>query len=381
MLPFRKILCPTDFSEPSYEAIKAAGELASHFESELCLLHVVSPVPVVPMGAEPSAFNIPLYEQELEASSKRSLEEMIHQLEWKELKVRLIVLRGNAADEIVRTADEENADLIVIATHGRTGLDRLIFGSVAEKVVRLAKCPIFTVASQPLKDEGEEGHPEKGELTMSTTEMKSPEEKSEKKKAYQEKIETQLKEWGARIEELKAKAEMSRTELKVKYQKQIEDLRVKQEVVQQKLRQLKESGAETWEGLRTGIEKSLGELKGSLDSTISTFKEKGGEAAERVLRKKEDYVRKMEAELKKWGHKIDILKAKAEKSKVEAKITYLKQIEELRAKQESVKQKVHDLKESGDEAWREIRKGVDKAVGEMKEAFRRAKSKLQKKQK
>ena len=55
MLPFKQILCPTDFSEPSYEAIKAAGEIAFHFGSELSILHVVSPVPVVTMGSEASA--------------------------------------------------------------------------------------------------------------------------------------------------------------------------------------------------------------------------------------------------------------------------------------------------------------------------------------
>jgi hypothetical protein len=126
------------------------------------------------------------------------------------------------------------------------------------------------------------------------------------------------------------------------------------------------------------MEKSLGELKGSLDSTISTFKEKGGEAAERVLRKKEDYVQKMEVQLKKWGLKIDILKAKAEKSKAEAKITYLKQIEELRAKQESVKQKVHDLKGSGDEAWEDFKKGVEDAFGDMKKSLKQAASRFKK---
>src|SRR3972149_1705749 len=85
--PFTRILCPTDFSEPSYEAIKAASELASHFESELCIVHVISPVPI-PMGAEPSAFNVSLYEQELEVSSKRSLEEVFKKLESKDLKAR-----------------------------------------------------------------------------------------------------------------------------------------------------------------------------------------------------------------------------------------------------------------------------------------------------
>ena len=368
MLPFKKILCPTDFSEPSYEAIKAAGELAFHFGSELCVLHVVSPVPLVPVGGEPSGFNVSLYERELEASSKGSLEEIINQMEWKDLKVRLIVLRGNAADEIVRTSEEENADLIVIATRGRTGWDRLIFGSVAEKVVRLAKCPVLTVTSQT----------EKGELPMATTDIKSPEEKSEKKKAYQEKIEAQLKEWGTKIEEAKAKAETSKAELKMKYEKQIEDLRVKQEVVQQRLRELKESGEEAWEGVKTGMEKSLEELKGSLDRALLTFKEKGEEAMETVSKKRKAYVEKMEAQLKEWGTEIDILKAKAEKSKAEAKVAYLKQIEELRSKQESVKQKVHELKGSGDEAWEDFRKGVEDALADMKKALKRAASRFKK---
>jgi nucleotide-binding universal stress UspA family protein len=368
MLPFKRILCPTDFSEPSYEAIKAAGEMAFHFGSELCVLHVVSPVPLVPMGAEPSGFNVSLYERELEASSKRSLEEIINQMEWKHLKVRLIVLRGNAADEIVRVAEEEKAELIVIATRGRTGLDRLIFGSVAEKVVRFAKCPVLTVTSRP----------EKGELSMSTTDVKSPEDKSEKKKIYQEKIEAQLKEWAAKIEEVKAKVENSKAELKIKYEKQLEDLRAKQEVVQQKLREFKESGEEAWEGLKTGVEKSLDELKGSLDRALLTFKEKGEEAMETVTKKKKAYVEKVEGQLKEWGAEIDILKAKAEKAKAEAKITYLKQIEELRSKQESVKQKVHQLKESGDEAWEDVKKGVDNAFADLKKALKRAASRFKK---
>jgi DNA repair exonuclease SbcCD ATPase subunit len=258
--------------------------------------------------------------------------------------------------------------LIVIATRGRTGWDRLIFGSVAEKVVRLAKCPVLTVTSRP----------EKGELSMSTTDVKSPEEKSEKKKAYQEKIEAQLKEWGTKIEEVKAKAETSKAELKMKYEKQIEDLRVKQEVVQQRLRELKESGEEAWEGVKTGMEKSLEELKGSLDRTLLTFKEKGEEAMETVSKKRKAYVEKMEAQLKEWGTEIDILKAKAEKSKAEAKVAYLKQIEELRSKQESVKQKVYELKGSGDEAWEDFRKGVEDALADMKKALKRAASRFKK---
>jgi len=372
MLPFKKILCPTDFSEPSYEAIKAAGKLAHHFSAELCVVHVVSPIPVVPMGHDPSAFNVVLYEQELETSSKRSLEEIIHQMEWRDLKVRLIVLRGNAADEIVRVAEEEMAELIVIATRGRTGLDRLIFGSVAEKVVRLAPCPVLTVSSRPSTEDRKETTEEKGEK------MEVPEEKSEKRKAYQEKIEGQLKEWAAKIDELKVKAGTSKAELKIKYEEQIKDLRAKQDVLEKKLQGLKESGGEAWDELKTGVEKSLDELKESFDQTITKFKGKAEEMAEAVSEKKKAYVEKIEDQLKDWGSQIDILKAKAEKSKAEVKIKYLEQIQELKSKQETVKQKLHELRESGDEAWGDFKEGVEDALGEMKKALKRAVSRFKK---
>jgi nucleotide-binding universal stress UspA family protein len=358
MLPFKKILCPTDFSEPSYEAIKAAGELAYHFGSELCIIHVVSPVPVMPMGPGPTPFNVARYEEELMASSKKTLEEVLNHLETKEVKARLTAVRGDAADEIVRTAHEENVDLIVIATRGRTGLDRLIFGSVAEKVIRLAKCPVLTVTGKPFAEKGGE--------------VGKPEGKTEKRKAYQEKIEAQLKEWGTKIDELRAKAGKSKTELKIKYERQIEELRTQQGVVQQKLRELRDSGEEAWEGLEIGMEKSLEELKGSLDRTLLTFKEKGEKVAETVLRKKMAYVEKVETQLKEWGLQTDILKAKADKSKAEVKIKYLEQIQELKNKQEAAKQRLHELRGSGDEAWADFKEGVDNALDDLKKSLKKA---------
>jgi nucleotide-binding universal stress UspA family protein len=268
MLPFKKILCPTDFSEPSYEAIKTAGELAYHFGSELYIVHVIAPVPVIPVsiGPEPSAFNVSLYEQELDVSSKRALEEVVNQLESKELKTHLIALRGDPADEILRTVDEENVDLMVIATRGRRGLDRLIFGSVAEKVVRLATCPVLTITRGPSAEAAKKITSEKGE------EVKMPEEKSEKRKAYQEKIENQLKEWAAKIDELKAKAEKSKAEVKIKYLEQIQELKSKQETVKQKLHELRESGDEAWGDFKEGVEDALGEMKKALKRAVSRFK-------------------------------------------------------------------------------------------------------------
>jgi nucleotide-binding universal stress UspA family protein len=141
MLPFKKILYPTDFSEASYEALKAANELALHFSADLCLVHVVSPVVQASPDFAPSV--LPL--QEMGASAEKSLREVAKQRVSKELPVREIVVLGEAADEIIRMSEEQKVDLIVIATHGQTGWRHFVFGSVAEKVVRLAPCPVLTI--------------------------------------------------------------------------------------------------------------------------------------------------------------------------------------------------------------------------------------------
>lgn len=266
MLPIRKILCPTDFSEPSYEAIKIAGELAYHFGAELCLLHVVPPVPVLPMGDGPSAFDVSLYEQELETASKRTLSEIINHLEWDELRGRLIVLRGNAADEIIRTAREENADLIVIATQGRTGLDRLLFGSVAEKVVRLARCPVLTVSGKSIEEARAETLREKRE------EDEMREETPEKRIAYVDRMEAELREWGIQLDVLKAKVEKSKAEVKTKYLEHVQELKSKQEVARQKLNKLKESGDEAWGDVKKGLEEAMKDMREALKQAASRFK-------------------------------------------------------------------------------------------------------------
>jgi len=141
MLPIKKILYPTDFSEASYEALKAANELALHFSAELCLVHVVSP----DVQTSPDLAGSGLVLQEIEALAENSLQEVVKQRVPKELHTRQIVVLGEAADEIIRISEERKADLIVIATHGQTGWRRFVFGSVAEKVVRFAQRPVLTI--------------------------------------------------------------------------------------------------------------------------------------------------------------------------------------------------------------------------------------------
>jgi nucleotide-binding universal stress UspA family protein len=151
MLPLKKIVSPTDFSEPSYEGLKAAHELASHFGSELILIHVVGSVPVMPTPAS-TTFNVPLYQQEMVNHAREALQQLAERMIPKDIRLRPMVFQGDPGDEIVRLAEAEDADIIVIATHGRTGWRRFMFGSVAEKVVRLASCSVLTVQSMPKEE-------------------------------------------------------------------------------------------------------------------------------------------------------------------------------------------------------------------------------------
>ncbi|MBN1425383.1 universal stress protein [Candidatus Fermentibacteria bacterium] len=145
MLPIKKILCPTDFSEPSHESIATAKELAEHFAAELHVVTVVEPVPVMAAPPAPMTFNVLSYQKELEAAAKRDLENLVQSRIPDRIAVRKDVLLGPAAHEIVRYAEEECVDMIIIASHGRTGIQRFLFGSVAEKVARLAACPVLII--------------------------------------------------------------------------------------------------------------------------------------------------------------------------------------------------------------------------------------------
>ena len=149
MLPFKKILCPTDFSEPAFVALKRAEELARHFEAELIVAHVIPTLPGPHLFPDPQAsfnFDVPLYQQELAIKAEQMLKDLVshHKVESRNL-----VTTGEAAPEILRIAHQEHVDLIVIASHGLTGWRRLVFGSVAEKVVRQASCPVLTIIAPP----------------------------------------------------------------------------------------------------------------------------------------------------------------------------------------------------------------------------------------
>jgi len=146
MLPVTRVLCPTDFSDPSAVGFDIAAELSGHFGAEVLVVHVVSAMPPLQYGPN-RAFQVPEYETALHADAQHRLEGMVETLAQKGVKARTAVGHGDAGSEIVRIAGEERVDLIVIATHGTTGLEHVLFGSVAERVVRLAHCPVLTVRS------------------------------------------------------------------------------------------------------------------------------------------------------------------------------------------------------------------------------------------
>lgn len=145
MLPLRKIICPIDFSEPAYEALVKAAELGAHFSAELLLVHVVPLAPPFPSDLLVGAIDMTESDRDREETAARHLDEVIAQRLPAAAKVRPVVKIGYAANEIACVAEDESADLIVISTHGLTGWHHLIFGSVTDKVLRLAKCPVLIV--------------------------------------------------------------------------------------------------------------------------------------------------------------------------------------------------------------------------------------------
>jgi nucleotide-binding universal stress UspA family protein len=144
MLVFKKIVCPTDYSEPSYEGLKYAIELVQQFEAELLIVHIIAPLPQLP--EDPNfTFGASEYARVLNQAAEQQLREVTQKRVPSEIRLRTLIKHGDPGTEIVQVAEEEAADLIVMATHGSTGWRHLVFGSVAERVIRLAGCPVLTI--------------------------------------------------------------------------------------------------------------------------------------------------------------------------------------------------------------------------------------------
>ena len=139
-------LVPIDFSPYAEHALDYAIALAKQLQARVTLLHVIQPplVAGADMGAWPSA----AFLEELEAAVTADLEGYLERVTAAELVGEIVVVHGAPFQEIIDTAKARQVDLIVMGTHGRTGLPHVLLGSVAERVVRLAPCPVL-VARQP----------------------------------------------------------------------------------------------------------------------------------------------------------------------------------------------------------------------------------------
>ena len=147
MINLKRILLPTDFSSNSKQSLSYACAFAEQFKSELHLLHVLQDI--VALVPEPGlAFPAPGdYMGQLQESAQKGLETFVD-ASWAAGKTVVRATRqGPPFLEIVRYAKENEIDLIVLSTHGRSGLAHVLLGSVAEKVVRKAPCPVLTVRS------------------------------------------------------------------------------------------------------------------------------------------------------------------------------------------------------------------------------------------
>jgi nucleotide-binding universal stress UspA family protein len=145
MITLKNILVATDFSEPSKAALTYGRALAGNFGATLHVVHVVGNVPMVVYGAEAYAASMPDLQQEIEDSGRAQLADLLKEDPQAVPMQSLVITSDAPAMAIVDYAAREKIDLIITGTHGRGGVAHLVMGSVAERVVRTAPCPVLTV--------------------------------------------------------------------------------------------------------------------------------------------------------------------------------------------------------------------------------------------
>jgi nucleotide-binding universal stress UspA family protein len=154
-MQIRSILLPTDFSECGNFALSYAASLARTFGAAIICVHVIEPmVPTVGYSGVTEPLPIADITDQLEDSAERELPKIAGGEECAGLEIEELIVHGEAAAEIVRVAKDRNVDLIVVSSHGRTGLGRILFGSTAEAVVRHASCPVLVVKPSQEEQKG-----------------------------------------------------------------------------------------------------------------------------------------------------------------------------------------------------------------------------------
>lgn len=145
----KKVLVPIDFSDYSKSALKYAVNFAKSFNAEIILVYVVEPV-IYPPDFSMGQIAMPSINTEWDDRAKDELQKLAKSEINEIANVKTIIKTGKPFVEIIETAKEENIDLIIIATHGHSGVEHILFGSTAEKVVRKAPCPVLTLR-EPIK--------------------------------------------------------------------------------------------------------------------------------------------------------------------------------------------------------------------------------------
>ena len=145
----KKVLVPIDFSDYSKSALKYAVNFAKSFNAEIILIYVVEPV-IYPPDFSMGQIAMPSINTEWDDRAKDELQKLAKYEITGVTSVKTIIKTGKPFVEIIETAKEENVDLIIIASHGHSGVEHILFGSTAEKVVRKAPCPVLTLR-EPLK--------------------------------------------------------------------------------------------------------------------------------------------------------------------------------------------------------------------------------------
>ncbi|MCI0744162.1 MAG: universal stress protein [Verrucomicrobia subdivision 3 bacterium] len=144
-LDIRKVLAPVDFSTNAEAAVVAAGELAEKFGAELYVMYVVEPAPFI---SDLRNVVYTLSDKQLALKAETELEALAVRFVPPSVPVKRLVKIGKAHHEITRAAKKLGVDLIVVSTHGYTGIKHTLMGSTAERVVRHADCPVFVVRAE-----------------------------------------------------------------------------------------------------------------------------------------------------------------------------------------------------------------------------------------
>ncbi len=145
----KKILVPIDFSNYSKKALHYTVSFAQQFNSEIDLVYVIEPI-IYPADLSMGQLVIPQTNLDFQEKAEEELKELAQSEIGDLLNYNIFVRTGKPFMEIIEAAKEIDADLIIIATHGHTGVEHLLFGSTSEKVVRKAPCPVLTLR-EPIK--------------------------------------------------------------------------------------------------------------------------------------------------------------------------------------------------------------------------------------